>query len=112
MSKGPIEYLRHILDECKFILSVTSNDFSNVWDVVINKIPEISEQIAEVIKNGWTSIKINDLLDLRIDTAKVEFVMKDQRVKSYDFSVFERQELEDIYGKLEKVKLFACRNER
>ncbi len=38
--------------------------------------------------------------------------MKDQRVKSYDFSVFERQELEDIYGKLEKVKLFACRNER
>ncbi len=52
MSKEPIEYLRHILDECKFILSVTSNDFSNVWDVVRNKIPEISEQIAEVIKNG------------------------------------------------------------
>lgn len=50
-------------------------------------------------------IKINDLLDLRIDTAKVEFVMKDQRVKSYDFSVFERQELGDIYGKLEKVKV-------
>jgi uncharacterized protein with HEPN domain len=28
MSKEPIEYLRHILDECKFILSVTGNDFS------------------------------------------------------------------------------------
>ncbi len=112
MSKEPIEYLRHILDECKFILSVTGNDFSKddllqdetlkralvrsleiigeatkkipadfkikwdsinwknmagmrdrlihdymginysiVWDVVRNKIPELSEQIADVIKN-------------------------------------------------------------
>ncbi len=112
MSKEPIEYLRHILDECKFILSVTGNDFSKddllqdeilkralvrsleiigeatkkipadfkikwnsinwknmagmrdrlihdylginysiVWDVVKNKIPELSEQITEVIRN-------------------------------------------------------------
>lgn len=28
MSKEPIEYLRHILDECKFVLSVTGNNFS------------------------------------------------------------------------------------
>ena len=112
MSKEPLEYLRHILDECMFILSVTSNDFSKddllqdetlkralvrsleiigeatkkipadfkvkwglinwknmagmrdrlihdymginysiVWDVVKNKIPELSEQISEVISN-------------------------------------------------------------
>jgi uncharacterized protein with HEPN domain len=112
MSKDLIEYLRHILDECKFILSVTGNAFSKddllndetlkralvrsleiigeatkkipadfkikwgsinwknmagmrdrlihdyiginysiVWDVVKNKIPELSEQIAEVIIN-------------------------------------------------------------
>ena len=112
MSKEQVEYLRHILDECKFILSVTGGDFSKdsllqdeilkralvrsleiigeatkkipadfkikwnsikqknmagmrdrlihdymgvnysiVWDVVKNKIPESSEQIAEVIKN-------------------------------------------------------------
>ncbi|HPT15196.1 MAG TPA: DUF86 domain-containing protein [Bacteroidales bacterium] len=112
MSKEPVEYLKHILDECNFILSVTGNDFSKedllqdetlkralvrsleiigeatkkipadfkikwisvnwknmagmrdrlihdymginysiVWDVVRNKIPELSEQIAEVIKN-------------------------------------------------------------
>jgi uncharacterized protein with HEPN domain len=111
MSKEPIEYLRHILDECKFILSVTGNNFSKddllqdetlkralvrsleiigeatkkipadfkikwdsinwknmagmrdrlihdymgvnysiVWDVVRNKIPELSGQIADVIK--------------------------------------------------------------
>ena len=112
MSKEPIEYLRHILNECKYILSVRGNDFSKddllqdetlkralvwsleiigeaskkipadfkikwdpinwknmagmrdrlihdymginysiVWDVARNKIPELSEQIAEVIRN-------------------------------------------------------------
>jgi|YNPMSStandDraft_1061717.scaffolds.fasta_scaffold163704_1 uncharacterized protein with HEPN domain len=112
MSKDPIEYLRHIFDECKFILSVTGDNFSRddllqdetlkralvrsleiigeatkkipadfkikwdsinwknmagmrdrlihdymgvnysiVWDVVRNKIPELYEQIAEVIRN-------------------------------------------------------------
>lgn len=112
MSKQPIEYLRHILDECKFVLSVTGNNFSKedlfqdetlkralvrsleiigeatkkipadfkikwnsiswknmagmrdrlihdymginysiVWDVVKNKIPELSDQIAEVIEH-------------------------------------------------------------
>jgi hypothetical protein len=49
-------------------------------------------------------IKIDDLLDLRIETAKVEFVHNDQRVESYDFSVFQRQELDNIYGELEKLK--------
>ncbi|MHC1776843.1 MAG: DUF86 domain-containing protein [Lentimicrobium sp.] len=112
MSKDSLEYLRHILDECNFILSVTGNDFSKddllqdetmkralvrsleiigeatkkipvdfktkwssinwknmagmrdrlihdyiginysiVWDVVRNKIPELSEQIRHVIEN-------------------------------------------------------------
>lgn len=49
-------------------------------------------------------IEINDLLDLRIETGKVEFVHKDQRVESYDFSVFQRQELDKIYEELEKMK--------
>lgn len=112
MSKEPIEYLKHISDECKFIVSVTGNDFSKddlqqnevlkralvrsleiigeatkkipadfkikwnsiswknmagmrdrlihdyvginysiVWDVVKNKIPELSAQINNVIEN-------------------------------------------------------------
>lgn len=50
-------------------------------------------------------IKTDDLLDLRIETAKVEFVHNDQRVEFYDFSVFQRQELEDIYKRLEQVKV-------
>lgn len=49
-------------------------------------------------------IKLSDLWDIRIETAKVEFVMNDQRVKSYDFSVFQEQELEDIYEEFERVK--------
>ncbi|MDX9880925.1 MAG: hypothetical protein RBS73_02595 [Prolixibacteraceae bacterium] len=66
----------------------------------------ISEDEIEY-KNSFKSpqkIKINNLLDLRIETAKVEFVHNDHRVESYDFSVFQRQELEDIYGNLERVK--------
>ncbi len=110
MFKEPIEYLRHISDECLFILSVTGNDFTKddllgnetlkraivrsleiigeatkkipadykvkwnsvnwknmagmrdrlihdymginysiVWDVVKNKIPELSEQIGNIL---------------------------------------------------------------
>jgi uncharacterized protein with HEPN domain len=112
MSKEPLDYLRHIQDECQYILSVTGNDFTKehlfqsetlkralvrsleiigeatkkipvdfklkwnliswkdmagmrdrlihdymginyaiVWDVIHNKIPELSNQISEVIKN-------------------------------------------------------------
>ena len=111
MSKEPLEYLHHIQDECKFILSVISSEtqkeelfddetlkralvrsleiigeatkkipvdfklkwnsinwknmagmrdrlihdymgvnYSNVWDVVKNKIPELSLQIQNVIE--------------------------------------------------------------
>ncbi len=118
MSKEPVEYLRHIFDECKFILSVSGNDFSKddllqdetikralvrsleiigeatkkipadfktkwnsinwknmagmrdrlihdyiginysiVWDVVINKIPELSEQIRNVIEDEQNKTK-------------------------------------------------------
>jgi hypothetical protein len=49
-------------------------------------------------------IKISDLWDLRIESAKVEFVMNDQRVQLYDFSVFQGKELENVYVELEKIK--------
>lgn len=34
----------------------------------------------------------------------VEFVHNDHRVESYDFSVFQRQELNEIYVELEKIE--------
>jgi uncharacterized protein with HEPN domain len=112
MSKDPLEYLRHINDECLYILSVSNKDFSKddllnnetlkraisrsleiigeatknipaefklkwdsinwknmagmrdrlihdymginysiVWDVIINKIPELSKQVIDVLEN-------------------------------------------------------------
>ena len=116
MSKNPVEYLRHIHDECKFIMNVserlTSKDdlladeivkrafarsleiigeaskkipadfkikwnavnwknmagmrdrliheymginYSIVWDVIKNKIPELSDQIEQVIEQEETN---------------------------------------------------------
>jgi hypothetical protein len=49
-------------------------------------------------------IKIKDLLDIRTESGKVEFVLSDQRVKSYDFTVFQEQKLDNIYRELERVK--------
>jgi len=112
MPKQPIEYLRHILDECRFILTATSGmtknqllenevmkravirsleiigeaskkipadiklkwhiinwknmagmrdhliheyagiNYSIVWDVILNKIPELEKQISEAIQKS------------------------------------------------------------
>jgi len=43
-------------------------------------------------------------LDLRIETAKVEFVINDQRITTYDFSIFQEHELDKIYNELDKIK--------
>jgi len=70
-----------------------------------NLIKISSEEIQ--YKNSFQKpkkIKLDDLWDIRVETTKVEFVMNDQRVKYYDFSVFQEHELEDIYGKFERVK--------
>jgi hypothetical protein len=50
------------------------------------------------------NIKINNLLDLRIEKAKVEFVMNDQRITTYDFSIFQEHELNKIHNELDKIK--------
>lgn len=49
-------------------------------------------------------INLNDLLDLRIETCSVEFVLSDQRVEPYDFSVFQKNEPDAIYKELEMLK--------
>ena len=51
MSKDPLEYLKHIRDECSFLLSVTGINYSIVWDVIKNKIPELYNQIIKVTGN-------------------------------------------------------------
>lgn len=67
MPKEPLDYLRHIRDECLFILSVTENDFSQdnlINDETIKRaiirsleiIGEASKKIPADFKIKWDSI--------------------------------------------------------
>ncbi len=49
-------------------------------------------------------IEFNNLLDLRIEKANVEFVLKNHHLKKYDFSIFQAHEIDMIYNELEKMK--------
>ena len=51
MSKQAIAYLRHILDECRFILNVTSNMTKDQF-----KIPELEKQISIVLYDQGVAI--------------------------------------------------------
>lgn len=50
-------------------------------------------------------IKADDLMGIRIEAAKVEFVHNDQRVESYDFSVFPEEDIDSIHEELKAIKL-------
>ena len=76
MSKEPIEYLRHISDECKFIVSVTGNDFSkdNLQQNEILKralvrsleiIGEATKKIPADFKIKWNSISWKNMAGMR-----------------------------------------------
>lgn len=49
-------------------------------------------------------IELDNLLDVRIDSKKVEFVMADQQVKTYDFSIFSGSELKELFNEIGKIK--------
>ena len=55
MSKDPREFLRHIKDECSYILSVTEDltfdTYNNVivWDVAKDKITELNKHISAIL---------------------------------------------------------------
>ncbi|MCL3781272.1 hypothetical protein EMN47_12855 [Prolixibacteraceae bacterium JC049] len=49
-------------------------------------------------------ITIDNLMDVRIETTKVEFVFNNQNIEWYDFSVFQEEELKAIYKTLKNVK--------
>lgn len=50
------------------------------------------------------TILLSDLLDIRLETLKVEFVLKNQQVKAYNYSIFEPKIQEDIYGALQRIR--------
>lgn len=49
-------------------------------------------------------IKLDKLFDVKIDSKKIEFVMTNQQVKIYDFSVFSDIEIERLHDKIEELK--------
>lgn len=75
MSKRPIEYLRHIFDECKFIVSSTSvlekTDFLN--DEVLKRaiarsleiIGEATKKIPADFKVKWSAIEWKHMAGMR-----------------------------------------------
>jgi uncharacterized protein with HEPN domain len=76
MSKEPIEYLKHIRDECSFILSVISEDFSKdefLYDETLKRaivrsleiIGEATKKIPADFKYRWNSIKWKDMAGMR-----------------------------------------------
>ena len=76
MSKEPLEYLKHIRDECLFILSVTGNDFSKddlIEDETIKRaivrsleiIGEATKKIPADFKFKWSSISWKNMAGMR-----------------------------------------------
>jgi uncharacterized protein with HEPN domain len=76
MSKEPIEYLRHIRDECIFILSVIGKDISKddlIEDETLKRaivrsleiIGEASKKIPADFKVKWSSINWKNMAGMR-----------------------------------------------
>jgi len=76
MSKEPLEYLRHIRDECLFILSVTGKDFSKdslIQDETLKRaivrsleiIGEATKKIPADFKIKWSSINWKNMAGMR-----------------------------------------------
>ena len=75
MSKQPIEYLRHILDECRFIISVTSGLTKEqlLEDEVMKRaivrsleiIGEASKKIPVDIKLKWQTVSWKNMAGMR-----------------------------------------------
>ena len=76
MSKEPIEYLKHIRDECLYILSVTETDFTKdnlIQDETIKRaivrsleiIDEATKKIPADFKIKWDSINWKNMAGMR-----------------------------------------------
>jgi uncharacterized protein with HEPN domain len=76
MSKEPLEYLRHIRDECVYIMSVTGNNFTKdnlIQDETIKRaivrsleiIGEATKKIPADFKIKWDSINWKNMAGMR-----------------------------------------------
>jgi uncharacterized protein with HEPN domain len=75
MSKQPIEYLKHILDECRFIISVTTNITKNdlLEDETLKRaivrsleiIGEATKHVPADFKYQWKNISWKNMAGMR-----------------------------------------------
>lgn len=49
-------------------------------------------------------IQLASIIDFRIGAKNIEFVLNDQQVKRYDFSIFSDEEINRLFDELEKIK--------
>ncbi len=75
MSKGPVEYIKHIADECSYIISVTKNlskdeflDDETLKRAVVRSleiIGEAAKKISADFKVKWNSIQWKNMAGMR-----------------------------------------------
>lgn len=49
-------------------------------------------------------LQLDNMLDIRFEAKKIEFVLNDQQVKTYDFSIFSDGEIRRLFDEIKKVK--------
>ena len=65
MSKNPLEYLRHINDECLYILSVSNETLKRAIVRSLEIIGEATKNIPEEFKIKWDSINWKNMASMR-----------------------------------------------
>ncbi len=76
MSKSPVEYLRHILDECEFILFAVSDNLSKeqlLKDETLKRavvrsleiIGEATKKLPDNLKNEWPAVQWKNIAGMR-----------------------------------------------
>ena len=64
MSPSNYELLEHILDEINFVLDSTARiDYEIVWNIIVEKLPELKEDILQLIEES----KKNRMLTINAD---------------------------------------------
>ena len=65
MSKDPLEYLKHIHDECLYILSVSNETLKRAIIRSLEIIGEATKNILEEFKIKWDSINWKNMAGMR-----------------------------------------------
>jgi hypothetical protein len=76
------------------------------WLIKEKNFISISLDIIE-FKNSFQKtkkIRLDSILDIRIESKIIEFVLNDQQLKTYDFSIFSDGEIKRLFDEIKKVK--------